>query len=165
MTNLFQPLNLMVNRSAKAFIKRKFNEWYSLQVVKQLDFAKTFEDIEVKLLLSTLKPLHTNWILDLYNYLPSTLRKKIIANLLKGSRNQRCNKNGSSSLESLEPFSSINPLDETIEDNIFYCQTKYPKTEFIPTDYDSYDEDERVFLLKKETSLKFWTMKYCIKTM
>lgn len=60
MTNLFQPLNLMVNGSAKAFIKRKFNEWYSLQVIKQLDFAKTFKDIEVKLLLSTLKPLHAN---------------------------------------------------------------------------------------------------------
>ena len=60
MTNLFQPLNLMVNRRAKAFIKRKFNEWYSLQVMKQLDFAKTFKDIEVKLLLSTLKPLHAN---------------------------------------------------------------------------------------------------------
>lgn len=83
-------------------------------------------------------------ILDLYNYLPSTSGKKIIANFLEGRRNQRCNKNGSSSLESLELFSSINPLDQTIEDNIFYCQTKYPNAEFIPADCDNYDEDEWV---------------------
>lgn len=79
MTNLFQPLNLMVKRSAKAFIKRKFNEWYSLQVIKQLDFAKTFEDIEVKFLLSTLKQLHADLVLKWYNYLKSVLGKKIIA--------------------------------------------------------------------------------------
>ena len=58
MTNLFQPLDLTLNRSAKAFMNRKFSEWYSLQVIKQLDIEKNCQEIEVKLLLSTLKPLH-----------------------------------------------------------------------------------------------------------
>ena len=34
MTNLFQPLDLIVNKSVKAFMKRNFTEWYSLQVTK-----------------------------------------------------------------------------------------------------------------------------------
>ena len=29
MTNLFQPLDLTVNSVAKAFMKRRFTEWYS----------------------------------------------------------------------------------------------------------------------------------------
>ena len=51
MTNLFQPLDLIINRSAKAFIKEKFTKWYSLEVVKQLDSGKNTEETEVKLLL------------------------------------------------------------------------------------------------------------------
>ena len=52
MTNLFQPLDLAINRSAKAFMKKKFTEWYSLGNMKQLDRGKNEEEIEVKLLLS-----------------------------------------------------------------------------------------------------------------
>jgi len=33
-------LDLTVNQSAKAFMKRKFTEWYILQVTKQLDSGK-----------------------------------------------------------------------------------------------------------------------------
>ena len=73
MTNLFQPLDLMVNRSAKAFMKRKLTEWYSLQVTKQLESSKSCEEIEVKVLLSTLKPPHASKVLELYSYLISTL--------------------------------------------------------------------------------------------
>ena len=51
MTNLFQPLGLTINRSAKGLIKENFTKWYSLEVVKQLDSGKNTEEIEVKLLL------------------------------------------------------------------------------------------------------------------
>ena len=43
MTNLFQPLDLTISRSAKAFMKKKFIEWYSLEVMKQLDSGKTWK--------------------------------------------------------------------------------------------------------------------------
>ena len=36
MTHLYQPLDLTVNRSAKAFFKRKFTEWYSNQIQRAL---------------------------------------------------------------------------------------------------------------------------------
>ena len=39
-TNIFQPLDLTFNKSTKAFMKRKFIEWYSLQVTKQLNSGK-----------------------------------------------------------------------------------------------------------------------------
>lgn len=61
MTNKFQPLDLTVSGAAKAFLKRKFTEWYSSQVTKTLDTGMKLEDIEIKLKLSELKPLHGWW--------------------------------------------------------------------------------------------------------
>ena len=72
MTNLFQPLDLTINRSAKAFTKKKFTEWYSLEVKKQLDNGRNAEETEVKLLLSKLKLLHASWLIELYNHFTST---------------------------------------------------------------------------------------------
>ena len=80
MTNLFQPLDLTVNRNAKAFMKRKFTEWYSLQVTNQLGNGKNCEEIEVKLLLSTPKPPYASCVLELRNCLTSTSGKEITAN-------------------------------------------------------------------------------------
>ena len=37
MTNIFQPLDLTVNGSAKSFMKRKFTEWYSAEIGTALD--------------------------------------------------------------------------------------------------------------------------------
>ena len=37
MTKYYQPLDLTVNGYAKSFFKRKFNEWYSTQVLTHLD--------------------------------------------------------------------------------------------------------------------------------
>ena len=50
-TNLFQPLDLTINRSAKAFMEKRLTKWYSLEVMKHLDSEKNAEEIEVKLLL------------------------------------------------------------------------------------------------------------------
>ena len=77
---------------------------------------------------------------------------------LEGSRNQWYSQKISSSLEPLYPLSSINPLDQPTEDNIYH-QTTYPNAEFRQADY------EPKTLLKKKAFLKFWTMKRCIKTM
>ena len=60
MINLFQLVDLTVNRTAKVLIKRKLTEWHCLQVTKHLDSGKSCREIEVKLLLSTFKPLHTS---------------------------------------------------------------------------------------------------------
>ena len=41
-------------------------------------------------------------------------------------------------------FSSMDPLNQPIEDITLYQQTTYPFAEFIQADYDSDDEDEYV---------------------
>ena len=80
MTNLFQPLDLTVNGSAKAFMKKKFTEWYSSSIATQLDEGKAVEDIDVELKLTILKPLHAEWIKELYDYMTSEEGRGIISN-------------------------------------------------------------------------------------
>ena len=36
MTNLFQPLDFTINEAAKAFLKRKYTEWYNGETPKAL---------------------------------------------------------------------------------------------------------------------------------
>ena len=71
MTHIFQPLDLTVNRSAKSFFKRKFTEWYSNELKLQLETGTKLDNIEVKLNLTTLKPLHSTWIIEFYNKMTS----------------------------------------------------------------------------------------------
>ena len=75
---MFQPLDLTVNRSTKAFMEGSFTEWYSLQITEEVDSGKKCWKIEVKR--STLKPLHATWVLELYDYFISTARNELIAN-------------------------------------------------------------------------------------
>ena len=81
MTHFFQPLDLTVNGQAKKFCKEKFTTWYSQEVQTQLDSGTSFEDIEVDLRMSVIKPLHAGWLVALYDY-------------LTGAEGRRCNLQG-----------------------------------------------------------------------
>lgn len=63
---LEESLDLSVNKSAKDFMKSKFQEWYGGIICKQLE-----EEIEeeVDMRLSVMKPLTANWIIDFYHYM------------------------------------------------------------------------------------------------
>ena len=76
MTHLFQPLDL--NGYAKKYCKKKFNEWYTDQIFQQLDDGKSLEEIDVKLQLTTLKPLHALWLTELYNHMTAKEGKEVI---------------------------------------------------------------------------------------
>ena len=80
MTRLFQPLDLTVNGAAKAYMKKCFTEWYSRCIIQELDSGKVVDNIGIQLKMSVLKPLHANWIKDLYNYFTAPEGKEIIAN-------------------------------------------------------------------------------------
>ena len=69
LTNKFQPLDISINQSAKKFISNKFNAWYVDRVSKQLSNGVIPGDVKVSLKLSDLKPLHTRWIVEIYNHL------------------------------------------------------------------------------------------------
>ena len=80
MTHIFQPLDLTVNRSTISFFKQRFTEWYSNKNKLQLDAATKLDDIEVKLTLTTVKSLHSTWIIEFYNKMTSDDGKQIIQN-------------------------------------------------------------------------------------
>ena len=69
MTHFFQPLDLTVNGQAKKFGKNKFATWYSAEVQNQVDSGVNFEDADVDLTLSVLKPIHATWFVEMYNFL------------------------------------------------------------------------------------------------
>ena len=46
LTNKFHLLDITVNKPAKIFIKEKYNMWYTVEVVKQLNEGKAPADVE-----------------------------------------------------------------------------------------------------------------------
>ena len=85
MTYLFQPLEMTVNGSTKAFLKAKFTEWFSQKIEEGLYEGKDLDDIDILLTLSVLKLLHASWVVDLYNYLATT-KGKVVRKWLEKSR-------------------------------------------------------------------------------
>ena len=76
MTNLFQPFDLTVSGSAKAFMKQRFTQSYNQEIWKESLSKKELNDIDIKLTLTIIKPLHASWLTDLYNYLTSKKEPK-----------------------------------------------------------------------------------------
>ena len=66
-TNKLQPLDLSVNKAAKEFLRRKFHEWYAKQVCLQLEQNAKRSSVDFHL--SIVKPLSTQWMVGLYDYL------------------------------------------------------------------------------------------------
>ena len=117
MTNLFQPLDLTVNSVAKAFMKRRFTEWCSQEIWKELESGKELSDIDIKLTLTILKPLHASWLTDLYDYLTSQKGAEIIFNGQQSSGITEAIVKGTKDLKNRDPFVSVYYLehDDTIE--------------------------------------------------
>ena len=67
-TDRLQPLDVSVNKAAKEFLPRQFQEWYSEQVCQQLqDGDVTVQLVDLKM--STVKPLGAKWMMGLYDYM------------------------------------------------------------------------------------------------
>ena len=110
MTQIFQPLDLTVSRSAKSFVKQKFTEWYYNKIKLQLEAETKLDGIEVKLALTTLKPLHSTWIIEFYNKMKCTERTLITQNSWKSADVEDALSMGKGNMPSLDPFFDIDPL-------------------------------------------------------
>ena len=110
MTRFYQPLDLTVNGNAKRFMAKKFNNWYSEKISEQLESGKCLEDVDVKLRLSTLKPIHAGWIVDFYNYITSEEGRKVIESGWQAAGIADAVQLGLKALPSLDPFHDIDPL-------------------------------------------------------
>ena len=110
MTKYYQPLDLTVNGYCKWVFKRKFNEWYSNQIAKRLADGVELNDIQVKLLLSILKPLHAGWIIEFYNEMTSSKGVSIIKSGWRASGITDAVDIGLEKLPSIDPFEEIDPM-------------------------------------------------------
>ena len=66
-TDQLQLLDVSVNRAAKQFLRNKFENWYTDNIVAQKSADKDVEPVDMKL--SIVKPIAAKWMIDLYNYL------------------------------------------------------------------------------------------------
>ena len=69
LTHHFQPLDLMINSMAKRFLNKKFSDWYSDQITKQLKDGVSAHHVKIDLSLTKMKPIHGNWLIGLFDYL------------------------------------------------------------------------------------------------
>ena len=67
MTHVLQPLDLTVNRSCKAHIRKSTHQWATNEVQKQLESGKQPENVKVDTKLSIVKPLHAKWVTSFYD--------------------------------------------------------------------------------------------------
>ena len=75
-TDRLQPLDISVNKPAKDFLKRKFEEWYSCEIMKQLE-GKDVESAElqpINLGMPVLKELGARWMVEMAEYSVRILR-------------------------------------------------------------------------------------------
>ena len=63
-THKFQPYYITIKQKS-----HKFNTWYGDRVGNQLKRGVAQDNVKVKLKMSDLKPLHSLWIFELYDYL------------------------------------------------------------------------------------------------
>ena len=69
-TDRLQPLDLSVNRSAKAFLQSQFQNWYASELKKQIDTVCDIDDLEpIDLTTAKMKCISAQWITKLYEYL------------------------------------------------------------------------------------------------
>ena len=78
MSDFFQPIDLTVNKWVKSKVTSKFNAWFRNSLNKELDDEKALDEINIKFLLTTMKPLHAGWLIDIYNELSSPEGRKVI---------------------------------------------------------------------------------------
>ena len=113
MTQLFQPLDLTVNKHCKSFLKRLFSKSYLHQIKNQLSIGKKMEEVDIKFTLTTIKPLHAQWLVEFYKEMTSESGSIVIVNGWKASGIYDGLKMGSSNLPSIDPFQHISTLLES----------------------------------------------------
>ena len=80
MTQLFQPLDLTVNKHCKSYLKRLFSEWYTQADQESISLGKKVEEIKMEFRLTTFKSLHAKWLVEYYNKFRSEKGSSVIIN-------------------------------------------------------------------------------------
>lgn len=68
-TDQLQPLDLTVNRVAKAFLQREFQEWYANEITNKYDAETGAMNEQVNLSASRMKSTGVSWLIHLYEHI------------------------------------------------------------------------------------------------
>ena len=68
-TDRIQPLDVSVNKDVKDCLRRQFQEWYSDQILRQLQQNESEQITPVDLRLSVVKPLSAKWLIGAFEYI------------------------------------------------------------------------------------------------
>ena len=66
-TDRLQPLDISVNKPAKDFLRKQFQEWYSAKICRQFQGLDPKEPVDLRL--TVMKPLGATWMISLYQHL------------------------------------------------------------------------------------------------
>ena len=78
-TDLLQPMDISVNKLAKEYLKRQFEQWYSGKVMEQLE-GRDLDDLEaaklqpINLRMPTLKEIGAQWLVEMAEYISENLQ-------------------------------------------------------------------------------------------
>ena len=109
-THFYQALDVTVNGFYKKFLTKKFTNWYAPQLYEQLEKGIKLGGANVKLLMSTLMPLHAGWIVDFCNEITTPNGMEIIESGWITSGVQNAIKLGSKGLPPIDTFENVGPL-------------------------------------------------------
>ena len=101
-TDLLQPVDISVNKPAKEFLKRKFEQWYSEEVMDQLE-GRDIDDFEVvelqpiNLGMPILKEIGAKWLVEMADYIsdnPQFIINGFIRSRIAGAADGRQDETG-----------------------------------------------------------------------
>ena len=70
-TDLFQPIDISVNKPFKNHLRRCFAEWCSQQVSLQLPTGTQVDNVKIDTRMSVLKESGVKWLMSLFHYIKS----------------------------------------------------------------------------------------------
>ena len=134
----FQVLDLTVNKWVKGIMMGKFNDWFAETLRRELDCGKSLDDITIKSKLTTMKPLHAGWLIDVYNQLLPFKGKQIILSGWKAAGISDALEKGLTgfSVGIMDPFDDIDQFNQG--------EIDFNMTSVVPVASEEYVEKERV---------------------
>ena len=126
LTDLLQPMDLSVNKPAKDFLKRRFEDWYSQQLAKQFE-GRDIESTDlqpISLGLPVLKELGAKWMVEMAEYFADNPQIIIvngfvragIAGALDGHRDEQEEQESDEEYETESDFEDSDVTEITDED-------------------------------------------------
>ena len=139
MTADFQVFDLTISKWVKSIMMDKFNKWFAETLRKELDAGKSLDEISIKFKLTTMKPLHAKWVIDVFNLLSSFEGKKVILAASKASGISNALERGLAGICSsfVDQYYEIDPFDQG--------KVHFKITSEVNCAPEEYVEKERIF--------------------